>query len=78
MTLEEFNAIVPNNPYAEQWNEAFAALKQFYKREGHFNAPYKHKENGIKLRSWIDRQKDKNNLNDYQIALLNELNFNWD
>jgi superfamily II DNA or RNA helicase len=66
------------DPYTEQWNEAFAALKQFYKREGHFNAPYKHKENGIKLRSWIDRQKDKNNLNDYQIALLNELNFNWD
>ena len=64
---------------AEQWERAFAALENFQKREGHCRVTARHKEDGLKLGSWVGAQRTKKRqLTLDQINRLNALGFSWD
>ena len=66
------------DPMTEQWEEAFAALKNFHDREGHCNAPRSIKVYGLKLGSWINSlRRNKDRLTDMQISRLESLGFTW-
>jgi len=43
---------------AQQWEDMFALLVQYKEREGDCNVPQAHKEDGIKLGSWLSRQRN--------------------
>ncbi len=67
------------HPLAEQWEEGFAALQKFYKREGHCRVPQRHQEFGLKLGSWVGTQRvRKESLTPDQIKRLDNLGFSWD
>ena len=67
------------DPIAEQWEQAFAALQKFRKREGHARVPQMHQEEGLKLGMWMNNQRNrKNRLTPEQIKRLNSLGFGWD
>jgi superfamily II DNA or RNA helicase len=66
------------DPIADQWNEAFDALKDFHKREGHCRVPKDFKLGGINLGSWVDtRRQNKASLEPDQIRQLDSLGFIW-
>jgi len=46
-----------NNKYTQKWEENFALLKQYYQREGHYNIPSRHEEDGKKLSNWVRNQR---------------------
>ena len=67
------------DPIAEQWEQAFVALQKFRRREGHCCVVYAYEEDGLKLGSWVQRQRSKKDLlTDDQIKRLNSLGFSWD
>jgi hypothetical protein len=45
------------DPYEADWEEAFAHLRKFVEREGHARVPHPHREDGYRLGSWIDGQR---------------------
>jgi superfamily II DNA or RNA helicase len=50
------------NARDQNWEDGFSCLRDYYLREGHFNVPQKHKENGFSLGSWlqgIKRRREK-------------------
>jgi len=64
---------------AEAWDAKFSALKDFHAREGHCRVPSNHQEDGLKLGSWVARQRFKRNeLSPEQIEKLNQIGFCWD
>ena len=66
------------DPYAEQWEEGFAALQKFHEREGHCRVPRKHQEDRFKLGIWIGTQRaKKDRLSRKEIKRLNALGFVW-
>jgi superfamily II DNA or RNA helicase len=66
------------NPIAEDWEQNFEALEQFYEREGHCCVPARHAENGLKIGKWIRRQRgNREGLTRDQIKRLNALGFVW-
>ena len=67
------------DPLDERWEECFATLKDFYKREGHSRVPATHQEAGIKLGNWVIVQRRiKAHLNTDRIHRLESLDFIWD
>jgi superfamily II DNA or RNA helicase len=67
------------DPRDEHWNEHFAALTLFKRREGHCNVPQKHTENGLKLGTWVSAQRGKKkDLTNAQILALESVGFSWD
>jgi superfamily II DNA or RNA helicase len=67
------------DPFAEQWEEAFAALLEFKKREGHCRVALGHSEKGVKLGAWVGGQRqDKTKLSPERIRLLDSICFSWD
>jgi DNA-binding TFAR19-related protein (PDSD5 family) len=67
------------DPYVELWEQGFAALQKFHKREGHCRVQAKFKENGIKLGIWVGVQrKKKDGLSPDRLRRLDALNFSWD
>lgn len=67
------------DPHDEQWEQCFAALKEFHKREGHFRVVEGHKENDLNLSSWVNKLRSrKSELSPDRIKRLNLLGFNWD
>jgi len=67
------------NPFDEQWEEAFAALKKFRKRVGHCRVTRNTLEDGINLGTWVFTQRRrKENLSANQISRLDSLDFSWD
>ena len=65
--------------FANRWDEAFAALKCFKKREGHTLVPSGHVENGIRLSSWTKNQRTQRaNMDPARLRQLNEIGFIWD
>ena len=67
------------NPLIEQWEEGFAALQKFYKREGHSSVMATFMENGFGLGRWVVSQRTrKTGLTPEQINRLNSLEFTWD
>jgi superfamily II DNA or RNA helicase len=67
------------DPRAEQWEQGFAALQKFHKREGHCLVVDGHEEDGLKLRNWVNHQRNrKDQLTPDQLRRLNSLAFNFD
>ena len=67
------------DPIAEQWEEGFAALQKFHRREGHCRVPQRSHEFGLNLGSWVNRQRStKEDLTPDKIKRLDNLGFNWD
>lgn len=67
------------DPRTEQWEQAFAALKQYRAREGHCRIPANQAENNMKLGSWVRTQRlNKAKLTSEQIRRLDSLGFSWD
>jgi hypothetical protein len=66
------------NPRDEKWEEAFAALQQFRKREGHFKIPRDHVEAGIRLGNWAANQRvNRSALPPERAKRLNLIGFTW-
>jgi hypothetical protein len=66
------------NPRDEQWDEAFDTLQVFFKREGHCQVPREHTENGLKLGTWVGKQKEKKDrLPPDRVKRLDSLGFTW-
>ena len=67
------------DPYAEQWEQNFAALQKFRKREGHCRVMIGHEEGGLKLGAWVGNQRHKKeSLTPDRLERLNSLGFSWD
>ena len=67
------------DPYNEQWEKAYAALKTFHKREGHCLIPQKLLIEGIKIGNWATTQRlGKDTLTADRVKRLNKLGFSWD
>jgi len=68
------------DPFAEQWEESFNALKIFRNREGHCRVnTSKTFINGINLGRWVSNQRVKRHeLNPDQLSRLESLGFSWD
>jgi hypothetical protein len=66
-------------PFAEKWEEAFAALNKFRSREGHTRVSRTHIEGDQRLGVWICRQRMyKAKLTPDQVSRLNSIGFSWD
>jgi hypothetical protein len=62
------------------WDETFALLKQFIKREGHCNVPISHTEDGVNLGKWVSAQRRLGKigkLDPYRQKLLDGFGFKW-
>jgi len=60
------------------WEEGFAALKVFKKREGHCRVPQAHKEGDHRLGIWVGTQRAKKaNLTPERLQRLDEIGFVW-
>jgi superfamily II DNA or RNA helicase len=67
------------SPHQRQWDENFAALIKFKKREGHTHVKSSHQEDGLKLGTWVCNQRQsKAKLTADQIKRLNSVGFSWD
>ena len=67
------------DPFTEQWEQYFAALQKFCKREGHCLVGAKFREDGLKLGQWVIAQRSKkDSLTPDRIKRLNSLGFSWD
>ena len=65
-------------PRNEQWDEAFESLKKFFKREGHCHVPREHTENGLKLGTWVGKQREKKDrLSPDRLKRLDSIGFAW-
>lgn len=66
------------DPFIEQWEKAFAMLKEYFAREGHHRVPQKLVIDGIRLGSWVNTQRqNKNSLSGDRIQRLNSAGFIW-
>ena len=68
------------DPFSEAWEQAFEALQEFHRREGHSLVPTDHKENGFKLGHWAGNQRRQNRerLTSEQLNKLAAIGFTWD
>ena len=66
------------DPYTADWEEGFATLEVFKKREGHCRVPTAHKEGDYKLGQWVSTQRNKSTLAPERLQRLNEIGFVWD
>jgi Helicase associated domain/Helicase conserved C-terminal domain len=61
------------------WEEGFSYLKSYRDRKGHCQVPLSHNENGFRLGSWVDRQRQsKDTMLTERRRRLNDLGFVWD
>ena len=67
------------DPHVEQWEQNFAALQTFRKREGHCRVEQRHQEDGLKLGVWVSNQRSKKKLlSPERLKRLDALGFSWD
>jgi len=63
------------------WEQNFAALFKFKRREGHCRVPTYHTENGLKLGWWVATQRrnkrNKRKMSKERRTRLNEVGFVW-
>ena len=63
-------------PTEAAWENAFAALTAFAAREGHCRPPHGHREQGVGIHGWSQRQRarqDRGELSENRAALLEQL-----
>lgn len=65
---------------ADAWDEKFDLLCQFAAREGHARVPQRHVENGVKLGTWVQVQRDRAETlrTDRHTRLENVAGWSWD
>jgi AraC-like DNA-binding protein len=66
--------------YAATWDETYALLQQFKKREGHCKVPQSHTEDGANLGMWMNTQrhlKKKESLDPERQKRLEEIGLEW-
>src|SRR5262249_36548895 len=67
------------DPLETDWAEGFRYLTIFKEREGHCRVPFKHMENGFRLGSWVDSQRQRRGtLSEARRQQLDEVGFVWD
>jgi hypothetical protein len=67
------------DPFEEQWEEGFAALLKFHKKEGHCQVTRGTIINELNLGTWVLKQRQKKQrLSPNQIKRLEGLGFCWD
>jgi superfamily II DNA or RNA helicase len=67
------------DPFAEQWEEAYAALVKFRKQEGHCRVTRGTVVNGLNLGSWVLKQRQKmSHLSPDQVKRLEDMGLSWD
>ena len=69
------------DPLVEQWERNFALLEQYKKREGHVNVPQRHEEDGLKLGTWVTKQRGnykKGKIDESRHRRLENLGMSWD
>jgi hypothetical protein len=67
------------DPLSEQWEQGFAALVRFHKRQGHCRVTINHEEDGYRLGRWVSKQRDKQkSLTPKKVQQLEALGFIWD
>ena len=67
------------DPISEDWELAFSALQKFRNREEHCRVPKNHKEDGLRLGTWISEQRlKKARLAPDKVKRLNMLGMLWD
>jgi superfamily II DNA or RNA helicase len=67
------------DPFTNSWEQNFAALQRFHRREGHCRVPQGHREGEFNLRNWVNAQRsNKEDLKRDQLKRLNSLGFCWD
>jgi hypothetical protein len=65
---------------AATWDESYALLQQFKKREGHCNVPKSHQEDKANLGIWVSNQrqlKTKDKLDSDRQGQLEQIGFEW-
>ena len=67
------------DPHSDQWEEAFAVLREFRNREGHCRVAAAQVIDGLKLGLWVSTQRtNKCQLMRERIERLDSLGFSWD
>lgn len=67
------------NTHVDQWEESFAALKSFHKKQGNCKVERNVVIGGLKLGAWVINQRQrKERLTPEQIKRLDSLGFTWD
>jgi hypothetical protein len=67
------------DPFSEQWEQGFAALKKFRSREGHCRTKDKFMIDGFNLGSWVGTQRqNKDQLSSEQLGRLSTVGFCWE
>ena len=69
------------DPHAVKWERKFALLEQFQGRECHIDVPWLFEENGIKLGTWVGKQRrlyKKGKLDECYQHRLEKLGVSWD
>jgi len=62
----------------EIWEQNFAALINFYKREGHVNVPQRHKEGGFRLGTWLHNlRQERVKIPTDKVKRLDAIGFSW-
>jgi len=65
-------------PRTQQWEEGFAALVQFYEREGHCSVKRGHTEGDYRLGGWVNKQRArKDALSPERRQRLEEMGLVW-
>jgi hypothetical protein len=61
-----------------RWEQGFAALLKFKRREGHCRVPTFHRENGLQLGWWVATQRrNQKEMSAERRARLNMIGFTW-
>jgi hypothetical protein len=66
--------------FAAKWDEMYALLQQFKKREGHCNVPQSHTEDEANLGKWVNKQRElktKEQLDPARQKQLEKIGFEW-
>lgn len=61
---------------SDEWEEFYELTRQFAEREGHASIPQRHRENGVRLGRWVNRQRTiyaRGQLDDDRVARLESL-----
>ena len=69
------------DPHTEKWEDGFATLTKFRRREGHCRVPQHYKEGEYALGTWTKTQRvyrNKGILSPERIKRLDSINFSWD
>jgi hypothetical protein len=67
------------DPFEADWEEGFRNLQIYREREGHCRVPQSHEENGYRLGTWVNVQRQKrDSLPKVRLQRLNDIGFVWD